>query len=289
MAAGRKTPLIGAHQSISGGLYKAIELGDTLNCTALQIFTKNSNQWKAKSLTGEDVARFNEAREQSPIQAYVAHVGYLINVASPKEDVHEKSMASLKDEVMRAGRLGLSDLVMHPGAHLGMGEDYAIKRIAEAINRIIGATPDIATRFSLETTAGQGTNVGYSFEQIAEIIDLVEDKGRLSVCFDTCHAFAAGYDLRTRTDFNATFSKFDKIIGLDYLRVFHINDSKKPLGSRVDRHEHLGHGELGLEAFRLLMQDRRFPDVPKILETPKGDDPIGNDGRNLDILRSLVK
>ncbi len=289
MATRKKSPLIGAHISISGGVYRAVETADALNCMALQIFTKNSNQWNAKPLTDENVERFDQARENSSVQAYVGHVGYLINVASPKDDIHEKSLASLKDEIIRADRLGLSDLVLHPGAHLGKGEEYAIGKITESLNRIIDQTPDVKTRLALETTAGQGTNVGYKFEHIARIIELVENKSRLSVCFDTCHVFAAGYELRTKRDFNATFKMFDGIIGLSHLKVFHVNDSKKPLGSRVDRHEHLGEGELGLDPFKFLMQDRRFAEIPKILETPKGDDPEGNDSRNLDTLRRLAK
>ena len=289
MAAKNKDPLIGAHMSISGGVYNAIEAGDALNCRALQIFTKNSNQWKAKALTEDDIEKFSQAREASSIRAYVGHVGYLINVASPREDIYKKSVESLTDEIIRADRLGLSDLVMHPGAHLKEGEEYALRKIADSLNRIIDATPDITTRLALETTAGQGTNVGYKFEHIAEIIDMVENKARLSVCFDTCHVFAAGYELRNKKDFDATFRKFDEIIGLDYLTVFHVNDSKKPFASRVDRHEHLGEGELGLEPFKFLMWDKRFTEIPKILETPKGDDPKASDSRNLDILRGFAK
>lgn len=289
MVVGKESLLIGAHMSISGGVYRAVEAADALNCMALQIFTKNSNQWNAKPLTGEDVERFDRARDRSPIQAYVGHVGYLINVASPKAETYAKSMVSLKDEIIRADRLGLTDLVFHPGAHLGEGEEYALEKIAESLNRIIDETPEITTRLSLETTAGQGTNIGYRFEHISAIMDRVRKKVRLSVCFDTCHAFAAGYELRTKRDFNSTFKMFDEVIGLSYLKVFHVNDSKKPLGSRVDRHEHIGEGELGLEPFRFLMQDRRFAGIPKILETPKGDDPVGHDSRNLDVLRRLAK
>jgi len=289
MAGEKNDPLIGAHMSTSGGAHKAIEIADAVDCTALQIFTKNNNQWRAKPLTDDDVQKFFNARKASPIRAYVGHVGYLINVASPKDDVYRKSVDSLTEEVERGDRLGLSDVVMHPGAHLKEGEEYAIKKIADSLNRIIDSTPDITTRFALETTAGQGTNVGYKFEQIAAIINLVENKARLSVCFDTCHTFAAGYELRTRKGWDATFKAFDDTIGLDYLRVFHVNDSKKEFGSRVDRHEQLGQGELGLEPFKFLMQDKRFVDVPKILETPKLDDQEGNDRRNLEILRSFAK
>ncbi len=281
-------PLIGAHMSIAGGTYKAIAQGDAVDATALQIFTKNNNQWKAKALTDKDIEKFNNARDNSAIRAYVGHTGYLINLASPKDDVFEKSVDSLTDELERADSLGLSDLVMHPGAHLGEGEEYAITKITETLNRIFDDTQDVKTRLALETTAGQGSGVGYKFEHIAEIIDRIDNKSRVSVCLDTCHVFAAGYELRNKRAWNATFKEFDEIIGLDYLRVIHVNDSKKPLGSRVDRHEHLGEGELGLEPFRFLMQDKRFVDVPKILETPKGDDPEANDRRNLDILRGFV-
>ncbi|MFH1893467.1 MAG: deoxyribonuclease IV [Candidatus Zixiibacteriota bacterium] len=289
MAVKKNDPLIGAHMSTSGGAHKAIEIADAVDCTALQIFTKNNNQWRAKPLTDDDVEKFFNARKASPIRAYVGHVGYLINVASPKDEIYKKSVDSLTEEIERGDRLGLSDVVMHPGAHLKEGEEYAIKKIADSLNRIIDLTPDITTRFALETTAGQGTNVGYKFEQIAAMIDLVENKARLSVCFDTCHTFAAGYELRTKKDWDATFKAFDDTIGLDYLKVFHVNDSKREFGSRVDRHEQLGQGELGLEPFKFLMQDKRFVDVPKILETPKLDDQEGNDRRNLDILRSFVK
>lgn len=289
MAILKKEPLVGAHMSISGGVHKAIELADAVNCSALQIFTKNSNQWRAKPLTDDLVEQFNEARADSPIRAYVGHTGYLINLASPKDDVHEKSMASLIDELIRAGQLGLSDLVIHPGSHLNEGEEYGINKIADSVNKVFEATPDVTTRLALEITAGQGSHLGYKFEQIAGMIEKIDAKARLSVCFDTCHAFAAGYDLRDRKSFLATFSEFDKTIGLQNLKVFHVNDCKKPLGSRVDRHEHLGDGELGLEPFKLLMQDKRFVDIPKILETPKGDDQVGNDTRNLDILRGLAK
>ena len=282
-------PLIGAHMSIAGGAFKAIAQGDSVNVSAIQIFTKNNNQWKSKTLTDEDVERFNDARNNSPIRSYVGHTGYLINLASPKIEVYEKSIASLTDEIERADRLGLSDLVMHPGAHLGEGEDYAISKISETLNSIFVATRDAKTRLSLETTAGQGSGIGYKFEHIAEIIDRIEDKNRVSVCLDTCHVFAAGYELRNKPAWNATFKDFDEIVGLDYLKVIHVNDSKKPFGSRVDRHEHLGEGELGIEPFKFLMQDRRFEGIPKILETPKGDDPEANDRRNLDILRSFAK
>jgi deoxyribonuclease-4 len=282
-------PLIGAHMSIAGGAHNAIVQGNAVNATAIQIFTKNNNQWKSKILTDEDVEKFNDARNNSLIRAYVGHTGYLINLASPKDDVYEKSIASLIDEIERANSLKLSDLVMHPGAHLGKGEDYAITKIAETLNRVFEATRDAKTCLSLETTAGQGSSVGYKFEHIAEIIERIEDKSRVSVCFDTCHVFAAGYELRNKRAWNATFREFDETIGLEYLKVIHVNDSKKPFGSRVDRHEHLGEGELGLEPFKFLMQDRRFVDIPKILETPKGDDPETNDRSNLDVLRDFVK
>jgi deoxyribonuclease-4 len=282
-------PLIGAHMSISGGFHNAIEAADAVHCTALQIFTKNSNQWKSKTITPKDLDKYHEARNQSQVRAYVGHVGYLINIGSPKEDMYAKSVESLTDEIHRAEVLALTDLVMHPGAHLEAGEDYALRRIAETLNRIISDTPSIATRFAIETTAGQGTNVGYRFEQIAQIIELVENKSRVSVCFDTCHTFAAGYELRTEKAWKATFDEFDKTIGLSYLKVFHVNDSKKAFGSRVDRHEHLGQGALGLEPFRFLMQDKRFIDIPKVLETPKEDDSAASDTRNLDILRGYAK
>jgi len=289
MTVSENDPLVGAHISISGGFHKAVEHAEISFCKAIQIFTKNSNQWKAKPITNADIEKFVQARSKSNIRAFIGHVGYLINLCSPREDIYRKSLESIKEEINRAHLLGLSDLVMHPGAHLEKGEDYAIKKIADSLNRIIDETPDIKTRFSLETTAGQGTSVGHRFEQIANIIKIVENKKRLSVCFDTCHVFAAGYDIREIQGWERTICEFSDIIGLDHLKVFHVNDSKKPFGSRVDRHEQLGIGELGLKPFEFLMQDKRFIDIPKILETPKGDDPVTNDIRNLDILRGFVK
>jgi deoxyribonuclease-4 len=283
----RSVPLIGAHMSIAGGAHNAIDQGNAVNATALQMFTKNNNQWRAAVLTDEAIETFHEARRKSSIISYVGHTGYLINLASPKEDIYKKSVASLKEELDRAHKYQLTDLVLHPGAHLGEGEEYGIRKISESVNRIFDETSHVATRLSFEVTAGQGSSIGHKFEQIAELIDLVHAKERLSVCFDTCHAFAAGYELRNKRAWNKTFREFDEIVGLDYLRVFHVNDSKREHGSRVDRHANLGEGELGLEPFKFLMQDKRFKDIPKILETPKGDDPEGNDRRNLDILRSF--
>jgi len=282
-------PLIGAHMSIAGGVHNAIDQAVEVDATALQIFTKNNNQWVGKPLGDKNIAKFEEKLAESAILAVVGHTAYLINLASPREEIYRKSVDALKDELERADRLGLSDLVMHPGAHLESGEDVGIEKIAETVNRIFDKLPDNRTRLSLEVTAGQGTSIGHKFEHIAEIIEKIEDRERLSVCFDTCHAFAAGYELRTKRDFNATFKAFDDTIGLEYLKVFHVNDSKKPLGSRVDRHHNLGDGELGLEPFKFLMQDKRFRDIPKILETPKGDNPAKNDRMNLDILRGFAK
>ncbi len=284
-----KTPLVGAHMSIAGGVYNAIDQATEVDATALQIFTKNNNRWAGKPISLEDADRFREKQAESNLRAVVGHTAYLINLASPKVDIYKKSIDALRDELIRADMLGLSDLVMHPGAHLDTGEAAAIKRIADTVNRIFDWLPDNKTRLSFEVTAGQGSSIGHRFEHIAEIIDKIEDKKRTSVCFDTCHAFAAGYELRTKRDFNTTFKAFDETIGLEYLEVFHVNDSKKPLGGRVDRHQHLGQGELGLEPFKFLMEDRRFRDIPKILETPKGDDPPKNDRMNLDILRRFAR
>jgi len=285
----KKSPLlIGAHMSISGGAHNAILAADAVDATALQIFTKNNNQWKSKPITEGDLKKYEDARAKSGVIAYVGHVGYLINLASPKPDIYRKSLESLEDETRRASLYGLADLVLHPGAHLGEGIESGIEKIANSLNRVIGKTPDIDTRFALETTAGQGTNIGFKFEHLADIIDRVESKERMSVCLDTCHVFAAGYELRDKKSWNATFRDFDTCVGLDKLKVIHVNDSLKALGSRVDRHSHLGDGELGFEPFRFLMKDRRLKKVPKILETPKGDDPVASDTRNLNILREFA-
>jgi len=279
---------IGAHMSISGGVDRSLLRGESAGCRVIQIFTKSSNQWKAKSLLKEDIERFNRNKRKTGIADVVAHDSYLINFASPKDELRHKSFEAFMVEMERCRDLGIKSLVMHPGAHTGVGEEEGLKTIAEQFNVILNLTKGWNVDILLETTAGQGTNLGYKFEHLAYIIDNVDQKDRLKICFDTCHVFAAGYDISNKEGYRKTMDDFDKILGLDKITVFHMNDSKKGLGSRVDRHEHLGKGKLGEDAFRFIMNDARFRRVPKILETPKGKE-MEEDRVNLALLRSLTK
>jgi deoxyribonuclease-4 len=274
--------------SISGGVFNALLYGQELDCTTIQIFTKNNNQWKAKELTPEDLKEFFENQKKTKIAPVIGHNGYLINLASPKEEVYKKSMESMLTELKRAELLRLPYLVMHPGSHLGSGEREGIKKIVRSLNRLHQKTKGFKVKILLETTAGQGSSIGYRFEHLAEIIEKVKEGERLGVCYDTCHTFAAGYDFRTKKAYQATFKEFDNVIGLLRLKAIHVNDSVKDLGSRVDRHEHIGEGKIGMEGFRLLMNDKRWEKIPKILETPK-EEGTGKDVRNLDVLRSLIR
>ncbi|MGB2981890.1 MAG: deoxyribonuclease IV [Candidatus Zixiibacteriota bacterium] len=283
-----KRLLIGAHMSISGGVFNAFPLGEEVGCATIQIFTKNSNQWKAKELTSEDVKKFRESQKRTGISPVVGHNAYLINLASPKEDVYKLSMEAMLVELNRAELLGLPYLVMHPGAHLGTGEKEGIRKIARSIDTLHQKTKGFRVKICLEMTAGQGSAIGYRFEHMAEIIDQVQENERLGVCYDTCHTFTAGYDIRTERTYEATFKEFDNVIGLSRLKVIHLNDTLKDFGSRVDRHQHIGEGKIGLEGFRLLMNDKRWEKIPKILETPK-EGGTAKDIENLKVLRSLVK
>jgi deoxyribonuclease IV len=280
-------PLLGAHMSIAGGIHRAFEHAAKAGCTTLQVFLKNSNQWKGKRLSGEDRSLYLEAQERSGISPVVAHSSYLINLASPDPDLYEKSLSSLVDEMMRANFLGIPSLVLHPGSHRGSGEKEGISRIASALDRALGQVgPPV--RIVLENTAGQGSSVGHRFEQLRAILERTKEAGRIGVCIDTCHAFAAGYDIRTERGFRKTIAEFDRLIGSERILVFHLNDCRRELGSRVDRHTHIGQGFLGLEVFRCLVNDPRFAGAPKILETPKGAD-LEEDIMNLATLRSLIR
>lgn len=279
--------LLGAHMSIAGGHALAIDRAMAFEMTACQIFTKNANQWAAKPIAPESADAFRTRVIESEVAFVVAHDSYLINLASPDDALWEKSKAAFGDELARCAQLGVDYLVTHPGAHMGSGVDDGIARVAEGLNELLDAAPNQGVTVLLETTAGQGTTLGRTFDELAGIIDRVEDKQRVAVCFDTCHAFAAGYDLREAESYTTTMQAFDEIIGLAMLRVFHLNDSKKGLGARVDRHAHIGEGEIGLEAFRLLLTDERFVDRPGILETPKDDDEQG-DARNMTTLRQCA-
>ncbi|MHC4600986.1 MAG: deoxyribonuclease IV [Planctomycetota bacterium] len=279
---------IGAHMSIAGGLHNALLAGREYGFDTIQIFVKNQRQWSAKRLRRDEVEVFHETQEATGIAPVVAHNTYLINLASPDSALREKSIRALTAEVKRADRLHIPLLVIHPGAHGGAGEEAGIRRIARALDRVYRGAEDASVRIALETTAGQGTGIGHRFEQLRRILDLVEDPDRLRVCFDTCHAFAAGYDFRDATAYVETFTAFDRIVGLDRLAVFHFNDALHPLGRRKDRHAHIGEGHLGDEAFRLILRDPRFREVPKIFETPKLRDGVDMDRVNFERLKRLA-
>ena len=277
--------LIGAHMSVAGGPERAFARGEALGCTAMQIFTKNANQWRGRPIVAGEAAAFKAAHLKSPIGPVVAHVSYLINLAAPEADKWERSRAGFLDELQRCAALGIEGLVMHPGAHIGTGIEAGLARIAEALRLVFAEAPPQVT-ILLENTAGQGSYLGDRFEHLAEIMEQVPG-GRFGVCLDTCHAFAAGYDLSTAEGYAAVIAEFDRRVGIEHLRVFHLNDSQKGCGSHVDRHVHIGKGTIGEEGFRALLTDPRFAAVPKILETPKGDDD-SLDLMNLAKLRELA-
>jgi len=279
---------LGAHMSIAGGIYKAMERGQSIGCESIQIFTKNPRQWAARQLSDEDVLLFKQHREETGIHPIVAHDSYLINLASPKEELWHKSLESFAGELDRCGRLGIPYLVMHPGSHGIDGVEMGLQRVAEAFDLLFERSSGEAIMVLLETTAGHKHSLGSSFEQLARIIELVERKERLGICFDTCHAFAAGYELRTRQGYERTFKELDQAVGLSRLKAFHLNDSKQDLDSHVDRHEQIGKGYLGLEPFRMILNDPRFRGLPMLLETPKGKD-MAEDVENLAVLRSLIE
>jgi len=274
---------LGAQMSIAGGIDKAVLRGWEVGCETIQIFTKNSRQWRAKPLSEEEIEHFRLNREETGIVPVIAHDSYLINLGSPEEGLWRRSMEAFVEEMARCEALSIPYLVAHPGSHRGAGEEAGLLRIAEALEEIGALTKGFQVQVLLENTAGQGTGLGYRFEHLAR---LVEDNEDLGICFDTCHAFAAGYELRTREGYEKTFRELDELVGLHRLKVLHLNDSKGNLGSRVDRHEHIGSGCLGLEPFRMLVNDERFRHLPMILETPK--EP-GMDARNLAVLRSLMR
>jgi deoxyribonuclease-4 len=275
--------------SIAGGMDRAPRRGREVGCDTIQLFTKSNRQWGAKPLTEEEVAAFKAALAEAGISPVVAHDCYLINLAAPDATVWARSLAAFREEMERAERLGIPYLVTHPGAHLGAGEPAGIARVAEALNRLHAALPPLALMVLLETTAGQGTSLGRRFEELAAILERVERPERVGICLDTCHLFAAGYDLRTPAGYEAAMRELALTLGIDRVRAIHLNDSKSGLGSRVDRHTHIGEGALGTAAFRLLLNDSRFRGVPMILETPKDDDDGTADRRNLALLRRLIR
>ncbi|MFH1913515.1 MAG: deoxyribonuclease IV [Pseudomonadota bacterium] len=278
---------LGAHMSIAGGLHMAFAHIGAVGGTALQLFTRNQRQWRIPELSALDAELFGEAWAQWGDHPVAAHDSYLINLASPDPDLHERSLAAFSEELRRVETLKIPYLVTHPGSHLGQGVEAGVARYATALDRAIERSGTSRVMVLLETTAGQGTNLGASFEELARIMECSRHPERLGVCYDTCHTFAAGYDIRTPGAYATTFERFDRVIGLDRLRFFHLNDTLTDLGARKDRHEHIGQGAIGLEGFRLLMRDSRFAAVPKVLETPKDTD-LADDVRNLAILRGLA-
>ena len=273
--------------SIAGGVDKALLEGKKVDCDVIQIFTKSSRQWAAQPYSKEEIQNFLTNQKETGIVTVIAHDSYLLNLGSPDEGLRKRSVRAFVDEMERCETLSIPYLIAHPGAHVGSGEEEGIKAIGRSLDEIHKACPGFKARIALEITAGQGSNLGYRFEQIRSMIDATEESDRLRVCFDTEHAFAAGYDIRAKEGYERTFGEFDEIIGIKLLAAFHLNDSKKEFHSRVDRHEHIGRGHIGVEAFRLLMNDQRFWGIPMCLETPKGPD-LKEDIENLTTLRSLI-
>jgi deoxyribonuclease-4 len=280
--------LLGAHTSIQGGVSAAVDLAEKLKFTAMQIFTKNNNQWKGKPLSDEEINSYILKLKDSGIKFVVSHDSYLINLCAKDEEILQKSRDAFLDELTRCELLDIPFLNFHPGAHGGNGEDYGIKLIAESLNIVHSKTKNFKVKSMLEVTAGQGTALGYKFEHLANIINLIEHKERMSVCIDTAHIFAAGYNIKDEKEYEKVINDFEKIVGLSRLNCFHINDSKKELGSRVDRHDHIGKGFIGIEGFRNIMNDKRLTHIPKILETPKGKEQL-EDLENLSVLKSLIR
>lgn len=280
---------LGAHMSIAGGVSYALERAASVKSNAVQVFTKNNRQWQGPPLAQPDVLRWNEQKPIHQIGDAVSHASYLINMASPKEDLWEKSVAAHQDELERACAYGIPHVVLHPGSHTGSGLEGGIARIAAGLNRIHAATPQCTETLTLlELMAGQGATIGGSISELRRIIDQVDDPARVGICMDTCHAFAAGYDLRTAAGYEAMLEELDRELGLAVLKCWHFNDSKGALGSHLDRHVHIGEGEIGSEGFGVILNDPRWDGIPMLLETPKEDD-LKEDLMNLQRLCALVE
>ena len=283
----RRGPRLGAHMSTAGGFPRAIEMGLTVGCETIQLFTKANTQWAAPPIPAPAAAAFRQAAAASGIAPCFAHSAYLINLGSPDPTLAGRSEAALRVELERAEQLGLAFVILHPGSHIGTGADPCLERIAAAAARVLTATAGARVQLLYETAAGQGSAVGDRFEHLATLLARTGRPERVGVCFDTCHVFAAGYDLRTRAAYAQTMQAFDQLVGLRWIRAVHLNDSQRPLGARVDRHEQIGQGAIGLTAFRCLLNDPRLADVPMVLETPK-DAACTEDVRNLALLRGLI-
>lgn len=281
---------IGAHESAAGGPYKAVDRALEDECASLQLFTKNNNRWNQRMWTDEEAEKFRQRFEESGIQGLMSHTSYLINLCSKTESTVEKSVEALADELTRCAKLGIPYLVLHPGSHTGQGEKKGLELIVENTQRVFdreqnGEWSDVTLLF--ENMAGQGTSLGYKFEHLAHILEQLDSPSRTGVCFDTCHAHAAGYDLTMRTSYEEVWETFDEIIGLEWLKTFHLNGSQKPLGSRVDRHDHIGEGHIGEDAFRFLVNDERFAEHPAVVETPSLENGDRSFYKNIEKLRSL--
>lgn len=284
--------ILGAHMSIAGGYYKAVERGAKVGCDVIQVFTKNNNQWRAKPLTDDDAVKFKNAMTETGVTHPLSHASYLINLASPKPDLRQKSIDAMVVELQRADALGIPYVVFHPGSFTTSTEEEGLDAIVGSLNKIHRETDALDSIPLLENTAGQGSNLGWKFEHLAFIIDHVKQPERVGVCIDTCHTFAAGHPLGTPKDYAATIGAMDSTFGIRKIKAFHLNDSKKEFGSRKDRHEHIGEGEMGIEPFRLLVNDKRFKKIPMYLETEKGEretDGEDYDEMNLKTLRGLLK
>jgi len=281
-------PLLGAHMSIAGEVGEALIRGKQAGCDCIQIFTKSSRQWASKPYSKEEIEKFKHNQIETGIAVVIAHDSYLVNLGAPDNALRVKSVRAFIDEMERCEALGVPTLVAHPGAHVGAGVENGIKTIARSIDEAHAACKGFKVKIALEITAGQGSTLGHTFAQMAQIFDAVAENERLRLCFDTEHAFAAGYDLRSAQGYENTFSELDKLIGIKKLAAFHLNDSIKDFHSRVDRHQHIGKGFIGLDAFRRILNDRRFFGLPMCLETPKGPD-LKEDIENLATLRSLFK
>jgi deoxyribonuclease IV len=287
IANGNSQILLGAHMSISGGVSMAIERARSIDCTAMQIFVKNNMQWFARPLSRAEIRAFLDHVQRGELLSVFGHANYLINLAATNLQFHANSIRALAEELVRANQLELPFLVLHPGAHLGAGEQAGLEKIVNSIDRVFRKIPNVKTKIALEITAGQGSCIGHRFEHLAHIIENVREPERLRVCLDSAHLFAAGYDISSESGVRKIFREFDRVIGHDRLVAIHVNDSKTPCGSRVDRHEHIGKGRIGLDVFRFIMRSPRFRKIPKVLETPKSKD-LAEDVINLKVLRGFA-
>ncbi len=283
-----KNLLIGAHLSIAGGFWQALVRAHSIGATCVQIFTKSNRQWAAKKIDDDDIKKFLSYQKELDIKMVVAHASYLINLGSEKKEMQEKSIKAVADELQRCEKLGIPYLVLHPGSNPSQDISQTCLQIGHNLNKAFAISNTKHTMILLETMAGQGSTIGKTFENLAKIIKGVKNKKHVGICIDTCHLFAAGYNFDDEKSYKQLWKKFDTIIGLSKIKVIHMNDSKKELGSHVDRHEHIGKGKIKTTAFKLIMNDKKFAKVAKIIETPKSTEDLKHDKENLDILKSYI-